>query len=284
MSKFANPIKLALTGAFIGVVGLIPGVSGGTVAVIAGIYDELIGALRGIMHRGQRIKQLYFLLPLMAGCVAAVFLFAQIIDHMLLKYPDQMNIFFVSLIIGTIPFLYRRASGKKFNPLLMAPLAISFTLLVALFLAQPEMDFNITGLDTRAVLLVFAAGFLSTATVIIPGISGSMILVLIGMYSTMIAAVRDFNLPILLVLAAGALFGLFTFSRAIYYLLKRFYHFTYFAIIGLMLGSAVNLWPGLSQGLNGLIDVIILAAGFTLVMLFQSRKVRITPEPCQENM
>lgn len=264
--------RLALVGAFIGLTGLVPGISGGTVAVIAGIYDELIGSLRGLLRRRvEWRKQMLFLLPLSAGCVAAVFLFAQVIEYMLLVHPIQMNMFFVGLIVGTVPFLYRRAVGKQFNPSYILPLAISFTLLVMLVLAQPEPRAVITSLDLKAALLVFAAGFISSATAIIPGISGSVVLLLIGMYSTLIVSIRDFNLPVLLILAVGALFGLLTFTRLIYFLLQRFYHLTYFSIIGLILGSAVNIWPGISQGLAGFIDGLIMIAGFCLAMLFHGK-------------
>lgn len=270
--SFIQPIRLALVGAFIGVAGLVPGISGGTVAVIAGIYDELIGALRGLLRRRvQWRKQLLFLLPLAAGCVAAVFLFAQVIEFMLHEYPNQMGMFFVGLIVGTVPFLYRRAAGNQFKPAHILPLAICFTLLVLLLLAKPEPRAVITSLDLYTTLLVFAAGFISAATAIIPGISGSIVLYLIGMYATLIASIRDFNLPVLLILAVGAVIGLLTFTRLIYFLLQRFYHLTYFSIIGLILGSAVNIWPGLSQGLPGFIDGIILICGFCLAMLFHGK-------------
>lgn len=266
-----RPAKLFVLGMFMGIAGLVPGISGGTVAIIAGIYDELIAALRGLMRRPVEWRKLLpFLLPLSAGCVAAVFLFAQIIDFMLLEYPNQMNMFFVGLIVGTVPFLYQRAAGKHFKPLLMLPLAVSFVLLVMLFMATPETTAPITSLNPTAILLVFTAGFLSTATVIIPGISGSMILVLIGMYSTMITAIRDFDLAVLLVLAFGALVGLLTISRLIYFLLRRFYHITYFAIIGLILGSVLNIWPGISQDISGFLDALIMIAGFCLALLFHS--------------
>lgn len=270
-----RPAKVALVGAFIGLVGMIPGTSGGTVVVVSGVYDEMIAAFNGLLSRGERRKQLFFLLPLAAGCVAATFLFARMIDNVLLRYPSQMHMFFVGLLIGSVPFLYSRGAQKHFRCTYLIPTAIGFCLLSLLVIHQPEAAAPaLVSLDAAVFLKVFGAGFISAATAIIPGVSGSMILLLTGMYSTMIAAIREFNLIILLVMALGALVGFVSCSRLIYLLLKKFYQWTYFAIIGLILASAVKIWPGLSSDSAALTDSLILLAGFCMAMLFHSRSGR----------
>ena len=271
-NRLLHPIKIALIGAFIGLVGMIPGTSGGTVVVIAGVYEELIASFHGLLRRGERRKQLPFLLPLAAGCVAAVFLFSRIINDVLMLYPRQLNMLFAGLLIGSVPFLYRRATQKRFRFIYLLPMALSFVLLSLLVANQPETtDAALVTPDAITLLKVFGAGFISAATAIIPGVSGSMILLLTGMYSTVISAISDFNLIILLVMAFGALVGFLSFSRMIHFLLQRFNQWVYFAIIGLIMASAVKIWPGLSSDSAGFVDSLILLAGVCLAMLFNSR-------------
>ncbi len=261
-----------MIGGFIGLVGMIPGTSGGTVVVIAGVYEELIASFHKLLRRGQSRKQLSFLLPLAAGCVAAVFLFSRIINDVLMLYPRQLNMLFAGLLIGSVPFLYRRAAQKPFRLIYLLPMVLSFVLLSLLVANQPETtDAALVTPDAITLLKVFGAGFISAATAIIPGVSGSMILLLTGMYSTMIAAISDFNLIILLVMAFGALVGFLSFSRMIHFLLQRFNQWVYFAIIGLIMASAVKIWPGLSSDSAGFVDSLILLAGVCLAMLFNSR-------------
>ncbi len=269
IKNISRPAYLIIAGMFVGAASLTPGVSSGTVAVIAGIYDELIYTLRGFTSlRAQWRKHLSFVLPLLTGVALAAFLFARVIDYLLLHYPGQLNLFFVGLILGTIPFLYHRAAGKKLNPLLLLPLVIGFIVPVLLLLTGEQTSPPITSLDAQAALKIFIAGFVSAAPGIVPGISGSTVLVLIGMYSTLITAMRDFNTAIIAVLVLGALVGLTTFARLIHFLLERYYHATYLAIIGLILGSALNIWPGLSSGYLALIDIFLLLAGFGLALFF----------------
>ncbi len=268
IKNISRQAYLIIVGMFVGAASLTPGVSSGTVAVIAGIYDELIYTLRGFTSISvQWRKHLSFILPLLTGIAFAAFLFARVIEYLLLHYPGQLNLFFVGLILGTIPFLYHRA-GKKLNLLLLLPLIIGFIVPVLLLLTGEQTSHPITTLDAQVALKIFIAGFISTAPGIIPGISGSTVLVLIGMYSTLITAMRDFNTAIIAVLVLGALVGLITFARLIHFLLERYYHATYLAIIGLILGSTLNIWPGLSSGYPALIEIFLLLAGFGLALFF----------------
>ena len=269
IKKISRPTYLIITGMFVGAASLIPGVSSGTVAVIAGIYDELIYTLRCFTSlRAQWRKHLSFILPLLTGIAFAAFLFARVIEYLLLHYPGQLNLFFVGLILGTIPFLYQQTAGKKLNLFLLLPLAIGFIVPVLLLLTGEQTSQPITALDAQVALKIFIAGFISTAPGIIPGISGSTVLVLIGMYSTLITAMRDFNTAIIAVLVLGALVGLTTFARLIHFLLERYYHATYMAIIGLILGSTLHIWPGLSSGYPALIDIFLLLTGFIFALFF----------------
>jgi len=117
-------------------------------------------------------------------------------------------------------------------------------------------------------LMLTSIGLFIGVASLTPGVSGSTVLVLIGIYSTLITAIRDFNLAVIVVLALGAFIGLFTFAHVIYFLLERFYHITYFVIIGLIISSALNIWPGISAGISGFYDIAIFADGFCLAVFF----------------
>ncbi|MFO7636204.1 MAG: DUF368 domain-containing protein [Clostridia bacterium] len=258
-----------LLGGFMGLAGLVPGVSSGTVAVMAGIYADIIHAVGGIFHRKEKkLRHLLFLVNVFSGMVLATLFFARFIDHLLTIYPGEMKMLFIGLIIGTTPSLYRKATGNAFKPVYLVPLTVSFILVVALGLARPEATDPITTLTLANAAMLFFAGFLSSGAGLVPGISGSMVLLLIGMYSTMIVNIKEFNFPPLVILALGALVGLVVFSRSIHYLMQRHQRITYSAIIGLFVGSAVSIWPGLPDGILGyLVHGLILVIGAMLAFL-----------------
>ena len=215
MKKFMKNIKVFCCGLFMGVAGIIPGVSSGTVAVVAGVYQELIESFRSLVSRNQpKLNPILFLLTLFSGMAIATFLFANVMNLLLSRYPDQMKIFFVGLIIGTIPLLYRKVQShelnERFKPnhLVIYIIAFVASFYIVLYFGQSQTETEpIRILNPSTILLVFLAGFVSSGTGLVPGISGSMVLLSIGMYSTLMTALEEFNWPILLILAFGALIG-----------------------------------------------------------------------------
>lgn len=273
----------ALKGSLIGAANTIPGVSGGTIAVITRLYDELIASVSGFIRTGWK-KNVAFLLPVIVGVAVGIVLFARIVGFFMEGYPAQTAFFFMGLILGSVPFLTKITLRERFRGWYLIPFVISLGVLVAMAVAgRPPSSEPIVHVTLANAPLIFLAGVVSSATMIIPGVSGSFVLLLIGMYSTFIDAASALNVAVLAVLVPGFLVGIVAVSKLINFLLSRFHGVTYWAIIGLVLGSVPVIWAQAEVGawLGGagiagaLTSVVALAAGFALAYFLGSdRKER----------
>lgn len=274
------PVVNALKGSLIGVANTIPGVSGGTIAVITGLYDELIAGLSGFFRTGWK-KNLAFLLPVAVGIGIGVGLFARAVDYFMQNFPDQTAYFFMGLILGSIPFLVRLTLKERFRLVYLLPFLVTLAGMLVMGIAgRPPMSEPITTLTPAGAVLIFVTGIISAATMVIPGVSGSFVLLLIGMYSTFIRAVRDINVPLLAVMVPGLVVGIVGVSKLVNCLLSRYHAVTYWAIIGLVLGSVVAIWPKTGDGRWVLPDSVLtigtgvgaLVAGFLLAYFLGTGK------------
>lgn len=264
-SSRLEPVVHAAKGALIGAANTIPGVSGGTLAVVTGIYDRLVDAIAHFFGgTGGWRANLRFLIPIALGVAVGILGFARVVDFFLQRYPDQTAFFFIGLILGSLPFIVKTGFGGRLRWSYLPPGLITFAVLLSMALAgRPPQSEPITTVTALTALVLFGGGLVSSATMVIPGISGSFILLVIGLYSTLIAAARDINLAVLGVFAVGAGVGIILISKFISFLLARFHGVTYAAIVGLVLGSVVTLWPGMPPGLlAGLVDLAVFAGGF----------------------
>lgn len=238
-----------LRGMVIGVAEIIPGVSGGTMAVLMNIYDESITAVSRL--KNQFKKSALFLLPLGLGMGVSILLLSRVIKSLLATYPMQMNALFLGLVVGIIPLLWRKATAQKVVKINIAPLVI----MLVIMLWTTWMSFSsgtianavITTMDTGTFIRFLSIGFLAAVCLILPGISGSMIMVIFGIYDSVITAISSFNVVMLVPVAVGVLLGIAFGSKVLAYFLRYFPQPTYFAICGLVIGSTVPL--GLRAGM-----------------------------------
>lgn len=268
-----EPVANAAKGALIGAANTIPGVSGGTLAVVTGIYDRLVNAIAHFFRSpGGWKANLRFLVPVGIGVAVGILIFARIVDFFLQNYPEQTAMFFIGLILGSLPFIVRTGFAGRFRAVYALPAVLTFGILLAMALAgRPPQTEPITSVTVVTALVLFGGGALSSATMVIPGISGSFILLIIGLYSTLIAAARDIDLAVLGVFAAGAGIGIIVIAKFISFLLARYHAITYAAIVGLVLGSIVTLWPGMPAGIGvAILDLGVLAVGFAAAYLLGS--------------
>ncbi|NGP46520.1 DUF368 domain-containing protein [Bacillaceae bacterium SIJ1] len=237
-------------GLIMGISDLIPGVSGGTLAVVLGIYDRLMDAISGIFSHEWK-RHLSFLLPLGVGIVTAIFSLSSVMDFLLRTYPQQTYFLFIGLIFGVLPFLWREVNAKQtFQLKHYGLLLIGFTIVMVLGLFQPEEGAAPTSLalSSEEYMTLFLAGWLASTALVLPGISGSFILLLIGLYPTVILAVKTLYIPVIATIGIGLVIGILLTSRVMRYLLHHYHTATYSIIIGLVLGSGVVIFPGLSGG------------------------------------
>src|SRR5699024_3168646 len=187
-------------GIMMGSSDLIPGVSGGTIAVLLGIYDDFIAAINGIFSKKWR-KHFTFLFPLGIGIVIAIVLLSRVMDWLLAFYPGPTYFFFLGLIIGVLPLLFREAEAKttftfSHYVLVVIGMAVVGSLLFIQDIGQNETVSNLTLITY---LLLFISGILASAAMILPGVSGSMVFLVLGVYPTVIRAVSNFHFEIIII-------------------------------------------------------------------------------------
>lgn len=236
---------------------IVPGVSGGTVALVLGIYDELIhnisrgahglkqlltGDLAGFRLTLRSIEWIW-LFSLLAGVLAAIFALSSVIERLLEDEPVRMAALFLGLIIGSIWVALRlldRIDGAAVA--IMIGVGAAFFLLLGLRSDTHSAD-AAAEVVTKPWWVFFLAGAIAICAMILPGISGSFLLVMLGMYSEVLGAVNDRNFFILAVFALGCVVGLALFSTLLNWLLQHYHRWVLSAMIGLMLGSTRVLWP-----------------------------------------
>lgn len=235
-----------LRGVLMGAADIVPGVSGGTMAFITGIYDTLLASIRAVdLEFARRVLRLDiqgawrhinggFLLALLLGIATSVISLARLLSWILETHPVPLWAFFFGLIFASALVLLKEVERWRFVPILCLLLGSAIALAIAL---SPVVHFKVGYVG------VFVAGFVAICATILPGISGSFVLVLLGMYATVLTAVKTFDVPFLLVLALGAICGLLCFSRLLHWLLLRFHQATMALLTGFLFGSLAVVWP-----------------------------------------
>jgi len=240
-------INLTLGGIAIGSANVVPGVSGGTMALILGIFEELILSIRNLLHP-EAIKLLLrlkiraaldilpwqFLLALGIGVLVATFTLAQFLEWMLLNHPVLLWAFFFGLVLASIFTVIKRV--KRWNGLTIGG-AIIGAIVAYLFVGLVPVE------TPNAAWFLFLSGFIAICTMILPGISGSFVLVLLGKYQYILSAVNNRDFVTLFIVAIGGVVGLVTFAQILGWLFKRYHDITIAVLIGLMVGSLRKIWP-----------------------------------------
>ncbi|MBQ7283970.1 MAG: DUF368 domain-containing protein, partial [Oscillospiraceae bacterium] len=255
-----NYIMLFLKGIIVGVANVIPGVSGGTIAVVLHIFDRMIDAIN---HFTKDIKKhVLFLAPLGAGALFGVLAFSVLIDYTLTNYSLPTCAFFAGLVAGSIPLIYGMAKSKRpvnktdKNYIIYTILAFALVIFLSTMKTAEGGTAVVGAVPVSLMIKAFFGGLIACAAMIVPGISGSFMLVLMGLYNVVIgyvALVKDFLLTFdmaILVsiikfcapLGVGMLVGAILISRAIEFLMNKYHTETYYIILGLILGSLIGIF------------------------------------------
>ncbi len=261
-------ILLMLKGVAVGIANAIPGVSGGTIAVITKIYDRLLEALTPNIKK--LIKSMPFLIPVGIGMLAGIFLAAKVLGFLFETYNVPTQLFFVGVILGSMPMIYRECTKeRKLSPVNIIPFLIGAAIMISmLFIDEDNFSGISGGLTFTSGIIFFFSSFLAAVAMIIPGISGALIMKVLGAYDAAIMAVNDFNIPVLLIFAAGAVIGIFAAAGIISALLKKFRRGTYCFISGLIIGSVPSIFPSdFRLDAQGIAGIILLAAGLAVPAL-----------------
>ncbi len=270
-------------GCIIGVANIIPGVSGGTMAVILNIYDKLIESVTGIRKHFK--ESILFLLPVLIGGAAGIVGFSKLLKYLLAVCPAPTFFFFGGLIIGSLPMIFRKALETKFRPISVIPFVIFGGIMIILAFINTtgsERSSFILEMNVANWLFLFFGSVLAAMCMIIPGVSGSMILMILGLYSTVLGAIADLthdfvgSCMILLPVGLGVLTGILGGAKLIDLCLKRFPQMTFFAIMGLMVGSLLSIYNNSSFAFDsqGIIAFVTLLLSFGVAFLFGSEKLK----------
>ena len=269
-----------LRGAVIGVSNIIPGVSGGTMAVSMGIYDRVIYAVNNLFKQFK--KNFKDLLPIIIGVLVGLFAFAALIGTLLGTKSEEIpitrlptNFAFIGLILGGLPAIYKRVNMKSAGIPGILLFLVFLALVVVLPLLNPP-EARTVDHSIGTILLMIPLGAIASSTMVIPGISGSMILMLLGYYNSVINAMNDLrggdwsSLAILLPYVIGLLVGIVFIAKLMNFLLKKFGALTFSAIFGLVIGSPVALLMQnrecfeLANTGNWIASIVCLVVGFAI--------------------
>ena len=239
-------LVLVLKGISMGAADVIPGVSGGTIAFITGIYEELVNSIKSINLKafkllfGFKIAEFWktingtFLLSIVLGVGISIFSLAKVFEYLLNHYPVLMWSFFFGLIIAST--VYVAKTLKKLNAVIIF-LGIAGVFIAYFITITSPAEANTT------YWFIFFSGAIAICAMILPGISGSFILVLLGMYKFILEAVSNLQITIILTFLAGAVIGIIAFSNVLSWLLKKYHNQTIALLAGFMVGSLNKAWP-----------------------------------------
>ena len=276
-------IKNVLKGIVIGLANIVPGVSGGTMMVSMGIYDKLIHC---ITHLFKELKKsILFLLPIAIGMGIALVGGAFTIEKLFELFPFPTSLCFVGLVVGGLPAMWKNVKGNKIKPGHVIAFLVFFAVVVVMTLLSgregvaADLSFNLIN-----VVKLFAVGVIAAATMVIPGVSGSMMLLLLGYYNPILSAITDFfgalaafdinglvkGLGILLPFGIGVVIGIFAVAKLIEIIFAKFPLYAYWAIIGLIVASPIAIIAMGNFASIGILTIvsgiIALAAGFIVAM------------------
>lgn len=276
-------IKLILKGMVMGIANIIPGVSGGTMAVSMGIYDRFIHCLT---HLFKEFKEsMKFLIPLFIGIGIALVGLSFIIEPAFEHFPLQTSCLFIGLIVGGLPAICKKVKGKGVKASYIIPFLIFFAIVVGMaVLGEHEGNAADLSFGLWSVIKLFLVGIIASATMVIPGVSGSMMLLLLGYYNPIISSIKNFvtalvsfdvqgilqGCGVLVPAGLGIVVGIFAIAKLIEVIFEKFPTQAYWAIIGLIVASpiAVLLSVGISTVTiwSVLVSIVTFVVGFVIAM------------------
>lgn len=248
-----DKIVLVIKGFIMGIANIIPGVSGGTLALILGIYEKFIGAIN---HFFSNFKENFkFLLCVFIGIGLSLITMSNVIDYSYKNFPIPTTLFFVGLVIGGLPLLYKKVKGKKEKKEVSSWVIFGITFAIVIFMAISDKIFgnvaqvDFSNMNLFSYILLFIVGAIAAATMIIPGVSGSLVLMLLGYYYPVINTIKELstfnnlgnNLIILIVLGLGVLVGIVLIAKLIEFLFKKYETKTYYGVLGFIFASIIAI-------------------------------------------
>ena len=252
-----------LKGFVMGIANIIPGVSGGTLAITLGIYEKLIETISDF--RKNIKKNFKFILFLVIGIVISLLIFSNVVSFCLDKFPFITILFFIGIIIGGMPKLFKKIENT-FNVNNMIVLIITFSIVIIMsLLSAGDKSVSLESINIIKLIVLFFSGMIASASMLLPGISGSFVLMLIGYYEPIVNAIKDLtrfnnlghNIIILMAMGLGIIVGVIGAAKLINWLLKKYEVPTYYGIIGFVIASIISIFITAISYSTSVIQIII---------------------------
>ncbi len=276
-------IKNLLKGIVMGIANIIPGVSGGTMAVSMGIYDRMIHC---VTHLFKEFKEsMKFLIPIFLGIGIALVGLSFIIEPAFAYFPLQTNCLFIGLIVGGLPAVWQKVKGKGIKISYIVPFVLFFAVVVGMAaIGEKEGTAADLSFSVWSVIKLFAVGIIASATMVIPGVSGSMMMLLLGYYNPIVAAIKNFvtalasfdmagileGCGILVPMGLGIVVGIFAIAKVIEIIFEKFPIQAFWAIIGLIVASPIAIFllgdVGTITVIGILTSIVTFAVGFLVAV------------------
>jgi len=279
IKNIVDYIKLFFKGVFMGIADAIPGVSGGTIALLLGIYEELIltisrlnfSMINEIKQNG--FKSFWnklngnFLITLLFGIGISLISFVKISASLLIDYPLFVWSFFLGLILSTIYIIYKLIKSWNFINIFSVLIMIIFSIIATSISVNTTENINL--------FYILICGIIASSAMILPGISGSLILVILGVYKILIHALDNLEIKIIFTFLVGSIIGLLSFSRILKWLFIGYKNLAYSIMLGLVIGSITKIWPWKSENIIEVsnieifLSVILTIIGFSMIIIIE---------------
>lgn len=277
-------LKLILQGMAVGIANIIPGVSGGTMMVAMGLYDKLIHCITHL--KSEFKKSLKLLLPIFVGAGIAIVVLSRLFEYLLQYYPIPTNFAFCGLIAGSLPFIVKKVKGHSVTIGKLIPFLIFFAVVIVMALlgegGSASADVSLSFIN---IVKLFGAGIVAAATMVVPGVSGSMMLMLLGYYDVILATINDcidglvtLDIPmlmgavgVLIPFGIGVVAGIFVIAKIIEMIFEKAEIHAYYAIIGLIVASPVAILIQTDWSSASILTLLISVGTFLLGWLTASK-------------
>ena len=262
MNFLVNCVK----GIAIGAGAILPGISSGVLCVIFGIYEKLLDSILNFFKDLKNNSK--FLTPLIIGAGIGILLFSNILNYLLFKFPIQTKSVFIGLILGSIPSLIKEINTKtSFKSHYLIYSILAFIIGIASAILEKYVSNSFSANNFSYIYLIFS-GLIMSIGIIVPGVSSTIILMLMGVYSTYLSSVSYLYFPVLIPMGIGLIIGCLICMKTTKFLLDHFYAQTFYSIIGFTLGSTFVLLPNISFDLSGLLCILCILLGIYLFKIF----------------
>lgn len=264
-----NNFWTLIKGLIVGGTMLVPGVSGGSMAIILGIYDDLIYSVSSFMkHKSASFK---FLLLFSAGGILGMFLLSRPILYLIEAFPMPTLYFFMGAVLGGVPLIFKKSELKKFSIRGLFYVVVGIAIVTAVaFIPIGGSDSSLDA-DLKGMLFLVLAGFIAAIALVLPGISVSYLLLVMGLYDETVTAISQVYMPFLIPLGLGLILGIILTTKILEKAMLQFPQPTYLMILGFVLGSLAEVFPGVPAGAEIILCAVTLSAGIGIILFISNK-------------